>query len=454
MYPPRIRTAGRPSAAWRTWTPRRSQDVQEWYRGYYGPNNCVLSLAGDITPERALELVTKYFGGIPPGSAAGAASTNGCRGSTRTCARQMEDRVPQARIYRVYHAPAWRDADRAATRAVRQRAQRIAQRAARPRLVYDQELATAVTADVYPAELASLVVVTATVKDGVDPARVEREMDRVIADLLAQGPTEAELARARAPHPVGVRARRRAAGRLRRTLRHPGREHDLRRDGRRPISTGWSAWRARRPRRSATRAGRGSTRRTTRCWSSPFPPLQPGPTAVDRTILPPLGDAPDVSFPAVQRATLSNGLSVLLIERHTTPLVNMTLAVDAGYAADTAEKAGAASLALDLLDDGTTTRDTFQIVDELDALGRADHHRQLARPVVRAAAGARGQSRALARDLCGRRPESVVPAGDGGSGQAAAPGADRPGEGAAGAGGPARRGAPALSGRAMPTALR
>ena len=42
-------------------------DIKEWYRTYYGPNNAVISLAGDITPERALELVKKYFNGIPPG---------------------------------------------------------------------------------------------------------------------------------------------------------------------------------------------------------------------------------------------------------------------------------------------------------------------------------------------------------------------------------------------------
>ncbi len=90
---------------------------------------------------------------------------------------------------------------------------------------------------------------------------------------------------------------------------------------------------------------------------------------IDRTVLPPLGDAPDVTFPEVQRATLANGLSVMLLERHSAPLVNVALAVDAGYAADSAERAGAASLALDLLDDGTTTRDTFRIADELDALG-------------------------------------------------------------------------------------
>ncbi|MDX1584923.1 MAG: insulinase family protein, partial [Thermoanaerobaculia bacterium] len=47
------------------------EDIAEWNEKYYNPNNLVLSLAGDITPERALELVTKYFGSIPPGPPVG-----------------------------------------------------------------------------------------------------------------------------------------------------------------------------------------------------------------------------------------------------------------------------------------------------------------------------------------------------------------------------------------------
>ncbi|HEX7831554.1 MAG TPA: pitrilysin family protein, partial [Thermoanaerobaculia bacterium] len=45
------------------------------------------------------------------------------------------------------------------------------------------------------------------------------------------------------------------------------------------------------------------------------------------------------------------------------------LAVDAGHASDPAPKAGLASLTLDLMDEGTATRDTFKISDDLDALG-------------------------------------------------------------------------------------
>jgi zinc protease len=102
---------------------------------------------------------------------------------------------------------------------------------------------------------------------------------------------------------------------------------------------------------------------------TPFPELAPGQTDVDRTVLPPLGDPPEVNFPPLGRGTLENGLNVILLERHSAPLVNLALAVDAGYASDAGGKAGLASLALDLMDEGTTSRDAFRISDDLDALG-------------------------------------------------------------------------------------
>lgn len=40
-------------------------DVRAFHRDYYGPNNAVLGIAGDITPERAFALAKQYFGGIP-----------------------------------------------------------------------------------------------------------------------------------------------------------------------------------------------------------------------------------------------------------------------------------------------------------------------------------------------------------------------------------------------------
>jgi zinc protease len=343
------------------------QDVQEWYRAYYGPNNCVLSLAGDITPERALALVTKYFGGIAPSPPMARAERSVPRLDSNM-REQMEDLVPQTRLYRAYHAPEWRDADI-------QRLELLTSvlsgsRSARldRALVYDQQLATAVSADVDASEIASLVIITATVKEGVEPARVEQQIDRIVADLLQQGPTETELQRARTRILAGFsRGTERLGG-------FGGRSDILAQsmtfDG---SSDGYLARLERTSRASST-----EVRDAGRRWLdaphytllvTPAPALQTSQTTLDRSLLPPLEAPPDVTFPAVQRATLSNGLKVVLLERHTTPLVNVSLAIDAGFAADNPARAGAASLALDLLDDGTTTRDTFRIADDLDALG-------------------------------------------------------------------------------------
>ena len=58
-------------------------------------------------------------------------------------------------------------------------------------------------------------------------------------------------------------------------------------------------------------------------------------------------------------------MKVMLMERHSVPLVNLDLAVDAGSSSDLAAKAGLAGLAMDALDEGTATRDSFRIADEL-----------------------------------------------------------------------------------------
>eukprot|EP01036_Dinobryon_divergens_P003491 gene3491-4603_t len=151
-------------------------DIKEWYRTYYGPNNAVISLAGDVTPERALELVTKYFGGIAPGPALPRLET-WIPKLDSNIRDEMEEAVPQARIYRVFHGPAWKDNDAQylgllASVMAGSRSSRLDRR-----LVYDNQLATNVSASTNDGELGGMFFVVATVKEGVDPARVEREID-------------------------------------------------------------------------------------------------------------------------------------------------------------------------------------------------------------------------------------------------------------------------------------
>jgi len=343
------------------------EDVRRWYRTYYGPSNCVLALAGDISVAEARGLVENYFGSIPPGPPVPRYDRWVPRLDT-DLRDTMQDRVPQARIYRVYHVPGWGDAD----------LQRLAltasvlsgSKSARldRRLVYEQELVTSISAFTWEKELSGNFVVTATVKPGVDPAEVEGAIDAVVDEYLAGGPGEEELRRARTRITSElIRGMERLGG-------FGGRSDVLAESA----TFGGNPDAHLDNLRVMLEATATEVLQTSRDWLGrshytltvvPFPELAAQEEAVDRSILPTLGEPPEVRFPEVRTHELPNGLKLMLLERPGAPLVNLSLAVDAGAATDTAENAGLASLALGLLDEGTATRDAFGIVDELDAIG-------------------------------------------------------------------------------------
>jgi zinc protease len=78
---------------------------------------------------------------------------------------------------------------------------------------------------------------------------------------------------------------------------------------------------------------------------------------------------PETRFPAFQRAALSNGLKIVFAERHAVPVVSFNLQMDAGYAADQLATRGTARLAMNMLTEGTRTRNALQISDECARLG-------------------------------------------------------------------------------------
>jgi zinc protease len=184
----------------------------------------------------------------------------------------------------------------------------------------------------------------------VEPATVEHEIDAVLGDLLATGPTADELQRARsrrlADFVRGIERLGGFGGRsdvLAESLTYDGRA-DAYLDQLEALATATPA----------------EVRATARDWLQtfhytmtvrPYPKLAPGQSTVNRTVLPPLGEAPTVQVPEVQRTTLANGLKVMLLERHGTPIVNVALAVDAGYAADPVGKAGAFNNSMGLMYD-------------------------------------------------------------------------------------------------------
>jgi len=342
-------------------------DIKEWYRTYYGPNNAVISLAGDITPERAYELVNRYFGAIPPGPPLPRLEA-WIPQLERDIRDEMQDHVPQVRIYRSWHVSSWRDAD---TQRLNLLAGVLAgSKSARldRSLVYEKGLATNVAAYVSERELGGTFDIVATLKPGADSLAVEREIERVLAELLAKGPTAAELAR------VKTRELADFSRSLERLGGFGGRSDVLAESmtygGKPDAYLDRLALFANSTPAQVQDAGQRWLRGHHYTMTvRPAPKLAASASDIDRKQLPALGEAPDVTFPALQRAQLKNGVKVVLLERHSAPIVNVALAVDAGAASDSAAHAGTASLALDLLDKGSKTRDAFALSDALENLG-------------------------------------------------------------------------------------
>lgn len=93
------------------------------------------------------------------------------------------------------------------------------------------------------------------------------------------------------------------------------------------------------------------------------------PQQLDRSVRPNPLPVPRISLPAIEKATLSNGLPVWLVEQHALPQVAFNLVLQSGSDQDPEGGSGAATLTAELLDAGTNTMDVMQIAERLEFLG-------------------------------------------------------------------------------------
>ena len=343
------------------------EDVHDWFRAYYGPNNAVVSIAGDITAERARALAEQYFGDIPPGQPVSRFDAWVAKRTGRQ-REVMQDRVPQARIYKVWNVPEIYSKDYhllelAARVLARGKTSRLYKR-----LVYTDQIATRVAAFVRDGEIGSQFVIRVTARPDVDLSSVEVAIDEELARLLSDGPTSDELQRALLQEKVEfIRDMERLGWFSGKT--------DILASG---LVYGGAPDAYKKSFSDKEAASIEDVQKAAQTWLSdgvyvlevhPFPKLSAVDKGVDRTSLPEAGPEPAVSFPAMSYATLSNGLEVVLAQRPTLPTVNMTLLIDAGYAADRDIKPGTAQLVLNMLQEGTTTRTSLEINEELANMG-------------------------------------------------------------------------------------
>jgi zinc protease len=343
------------------------KDVQEWFKTYYGPSNVVLVLAGDIDAKTAREKVTKYFGDIPAGPPV-AHQQVWIAKMTGTHRQVVQDRVPQARIYKVWNIPEYGSAEGDYLGLVSDCLSSGKSSRFYKRLVYEDQIATDALAFTDLGEIGGQFYVRATARPGQSIAQVEKELDEELARFVKSGPTPEELQRVKTQYEAElIRGIERIGGFGGKSDRLAKNQAFLGSPDAYKISL-----------KRVQLATAEDLRAAAQHWLSdgvyilevdPFPDYKTASAGADRGKAPDTGTPPELKLPKLQRATLSNGLKIILAERHEVPLVNFTLATDAGFASDASTTPGTANLAMQVLTDGTRTRNALQISDELESFG-------------------------------------------------------------------------------------
>ena len=358
-------------------------DVANWFRTRYGPNNAVLVLAGDIDPATARPLVEKYFGSIPRGPV-----NNPARAIVPTLPAPkslvLKDRVATTTVSRYWAVPGLLDPDLVALDVGGSALGGLARSRFDKVLVKGEQLAVSASAGMYPMQRVGIFFVQASVKPGVDPAKVEARLDQLVAQMIAEGPAPDEVERA-ALSTVGSRIRdledvggfggkavtlaegqtlahdsdfyarnlaqyasitpAKIQDAMRRWLTRPALSLRLE-PGDRPVYAETKAVKATGAKAKATAAVPGAKR--------PLPPLN--------------AFAP-LDFPTIVHTRLSNGIAVDYAQRGAVPITQLALSFDAGTAADSPAARGLQALSLGMLDEGTETLSSQAFAEARERLG-------------------------------------------------------------------------------------
>ncbi|WP_408589580.1 M16 family metallopeptidase [Novosphingobium sp.] len=366
-------------------------DVKGWFSDHYGPNNALLVLAGDVDLATAKAKVAQWFGEFPAGPKVQPVSAP-VPTLPAPVSRTIKDTVATTRISRLWAIPGLDNPDNLALQIGAAVLGGLASSRLDDALVRKSEVAVTASAGAQIFAQAGQFEASVDVKPGIDPARVNAALDAEIARLVSEGPTADELQRAvtryaateirglesvggfngKAPtlaegllysgDPAQYRKRLEAAAKLT--------PEDVR-----AVLQKWLT----RPAFALTvEPGTRTAGGEARGGDNALPAARPAPAApptatlsppAPRKQLPGPGDLPQLAFPAIERATLSNGIEVLFARRAAVPVVSVRLAFDAGAAADPKTAPGTQALLLQLMDEGTEALEASELARVRERLG-------------------------------------------------------------------------------------
>lgn len=342
-------------------------DVKDWFKKYYGPNNAVVVIAGDVNADSIYAKVNKYFGDIPPAGPIAKQALWTAK-MTGTHEETAQERVPQARLQKTWNVPAFGTKEATYLGLLKSILAEGKTSRLYKKLVYDDQTASNVYAYLDDREISSQFDIIVNAKPGITLDSLDHTINRELSKVFATGVTQAELDRAKTTYfsdfIKGMEGIGGFGGKSDILAQYETFSGDA--DHYKEVQK-WI--------KAATVA---DIRAIAVTWLmdgeyklkiTPFGTPSAETTAVNRTVQPPMGPSVAVKFPAVKEFTLSNGLKVAMVKRTAVPVVEMSMFFNAGYAADQGVLPGTASMTMKMLKEGTKKRTSLQISDQSSDLG-------------------------------------------------------------------------------------
>ena len=365
------------------------EDVRNFFKLYYAPNNASLSIVGDFHPEHAKELVEKYFGPLKRGEEVPriTAKTPPITAERRAV---IQDNVQLPRVYQAWlTSPIFKPGDAEAELSAAVLGGGKSSRLYK-KLVYEKQIALDVAANQQPLMLGSEFQVQATARPGVKPEGLEKAINAELEAFRANGPTEEELKRARNVIESRIIEGLETLGgfggvadRLNSYNHFLGTPDFLAADIARYESASVESLKAfaqnqlgnnqrvvvygvpgKQDLAAEVPTPKAETKDTAKLCGEPV-----NPDAEWRKDPPRPGPSTQLHLPAPQEFKLSNGLTVLYSERPGLPVVAASLVLRSGSGANPPDKPGLASFTARMLQQGSNSRNALQIADGAADLG-------------------------------------------------------------------------------------
>src|SRR6266481_4090247 len=365
------------------------EDVRNFFKLYYAPNNASLAIVGDFDPEKARELVQKYFGPLKRGE-----EVPKIKAHTPPIMSErhavIQDNVQLPRVYMAWltspiFKPGDAEADLAATILGGGKSSRLYKK-----LVYEKQIALDVAVTQQSLILGSVFEVQATARPGVKPEDLEKAINTELDGFRTGGPTSAELMRARNTIESRIIEGLETLGgfggvadRLNSYNHYLGTPDFLAADIARYENASVESVQAfaqgqlKTNQLAVVHGAPGKQDLGAEVATPKAPEKDPSknngePVNEDaewRKDAPKAGVASALHLPVPQKFKLSNGLTVLYSERPGLPLVAADLVLLAGSGVNPVDRPGLASMTARMLQQGTTTRSALQIADRAADLG-------------------------------------------------------------------------------------